>query len=341
MPTVSIVVPIYNAEKYINECILSVLAQSYIDWELLLADDGSADASLNICNTYATIDSRIRVFSKRNTGVSNTRNICIDNARGKYLIFLDADDYWIDKSMLETFVDFAENNNVDLLRGDYVTITENGRVLSPKYIRPYSLSHKVISPIDFVEEIIHGEYFTPLTLFRKDVIGDLRFNEQRAFLEDMEFYSRLMIKGCSCAYLPLSFYAYRKHSQSATSQISLRNVTDSFSMSEVFYHCSKKAQLDGLKDYYEYSSVMMYYWTIESLVQGDNIVFYKNNREVINLKGIQAKVAQIAKEYRHHRFPFMVYTSPQLAICIMRVRYLMLNYIARIKRICLQIIKHI
>lgn len=81
-PVVSIIVPVYNAEKFLNRCIDSVLAQSFTDWELLLIDDGSKDASGKICDEYVTKDSRIRVFHKKNGGVSSARNLGLDHVRG-------------------------------------------------------------------------------------------------------------------------------------------------------------------------------------------------------------------------------------------------------------------
>ena len=93
-PCVSIIVPIYNAENYIRRCIDSILNQEFTDFELILADDGSKDASGAICDEYAKKDPRIHVIHKKNTGVSDTRNLAIAQAKGTYLQFLDSDD-WI------------------------------------------------------------------------------------------------------------------------------------------------------------------------------------------------------------------------------------------------------
>lgn len=93
-PVVSIIVPVYQAEKTIRRCVNSVLAQKYTDFELLLADDGSTDDSGAICDRYAAGNPRVRVIHKVNTGVSDTRNRALDQARGTYLQFLDSDD-WI------------------------------------------------------------------------------------------------------------------------------------------------------------------------------------------------------------------------------------------------------
>ncbi|MBO5461462.1 MAG: glycosyltransferase family 2 protein, partial [Ruminococcus sp.] len=93
-PTVSIIVPVYNAEEYLRRCVDSILTQEYTDFELILVDDGSKDNSPSICDEYAKNDSRVHVIHKENTGVSDTRNLAISMACGTYLQFLDSDD-WI------------------------------------------------------------------------------------------------------------------------------------------------------------------------------------------------------------------------------------------------------
>lgn len=91
-PIISIIVPIYNVEQFLHCCIDSILAQTFTEWELLLIDDGSPDRSGEICDEYAAKDSRVRVFHKENGGVSNARNLGLDNARGEWVTFVDADD---------------------------------------------------------------------------------------------------------------------------------------------------------------------------------------------------------------------------------------------------------
>lgn len=101
MPKVSIIVPVYKVEKYLPHCVGSILSQTYIDWELLLIDDGSPDGSGRLCDEYASEDSRIRVFHKENGGVSSARNFGLENATGEWITFVDADD-WISPRTLET-----------------------------------------------------------------------------------------------------------------------------------------------------------------------------------------------------------------------------------------------
>lgn len=113
-PEISVIVPVYNTEKYLRRCVDSILAQTYTDFELLLIDDGSTDGSPAICDEYAALDPRVRVFHKPNGGVSSARNLGLDHARGQWITFVDSDDYvfscWLDNYNLE------EAKDVDLIQ---------------------------------------------------------------------------------------------------------------------------------------------------------------------------------------------------------------------------------
>lgn len=113
-PLISIIVPIYNVEKYLSRCINSVLSQTFPDFELLLIDDGSTDKSGYICDGYAQKDSRIKVFHIENGGVSAARNYGLDNARGEWIAFVDADD-WIDKNMYHEMYNKAISSHADIV----------------------------------------------------------------------------------------------------------------------------------------------------------------------------------------------------------------------------------
>ena len=106
-PTVSIIVPVYNAEKFLNRCVDSILGQEYRDFELILVDDGSRDMSGSICDAYAKTDERVVVIHKENSGVSDTRNQGIERAKGTYLQFVDSDD-WLTPDATKLMVRAAE-----------------------------------------------------------------------------------------------------------------------------------------------------------------------------------------------------------------------------------------
>ncbi len=113
-PKISVIVPVYKVEKYLHRCIDSILSQSFTDFELILVDDGSPDNSGKICDEYAQKDSRIRVFHKPNGGVSSARNLGLDNAIGKWIAFIDSDDY-VDKDYLYELYSLVEKYNGDFI----------------------------------------------------------------------------------------------------------------------------------------------------------------------------------------------------------------------------------
>ncbi len=118
MPDVSIIVPIYNTEKYLKRCINSILSQSFKDFELLLIDDGSTDGSLEIMKEYKEYDKRVRIFSNKNQGPALTRNFGIDMAKSNYLMFIDSDDY-IDQGYIADYFKAVSQSNVDIAIGGY------------------------------------------------------------------------------------------------------------------------------------------------------------------------------------------------------------------------------
>lgn len=112
--TISVIVPVYNSELFLDRCISSVLSQTFVDFEVLLINDGSTDSSVTICERYEKEDSRIRFFNRSNHGVSATRQFGIDHCRGKYCIQIDSDD-WIDNNCLELLYKKAIDTNSDIV----------------------------------------------------------------------------------------------------------------------------------------------------------------------------------------------------------------------------------
>jgi glycosyltransferase involved in cell wall biosynthesis len=212
---ISIIIPIYNTEKYILKCLNSVISQTYNNWEIILINDGSTDNTYELCKRYFLSDSRIYMINKNNTGVSDSRNRALDIAKGKYVIFLDSDDYWCDISILEKMIRLAEKYNLDIVRAGYKEVGEFDEILFvPDNSR--KISNKVVDSITFLEKILCGEYFLCLCLIKKERIGNIRFNIKRKYLEDVEFYLNILMNDLRCMFLPEIFYAYRKQSNSVT-----------------------------------------------------------------------------------------------------------------------------
>lgn len=209
-PKVSIIVPIYNVEQYLPYCIDSILAQSFTDFELLLIDDGSHDKSRKICDEYAEKDSRIRVFHKKNGGVSSARNIGLYNAQGEWIAFIDSDD-WVGENWLNGFV--SSDLSADLIiQGFYAKNWPYAKTTEEINI---SLKECLFKNEDIVECInylhnFHNVGFLWCRFFKKRIIDDfnIRFNESFPLREDQEFIFHYMTKIDSIKTLAISEYHY-------------------------------------------------------------------------------------------------------------------------------------
>ena len=131
---ISVIVPVYNVEKYLDRCVKSILSQSFSDFELLLVDDGSPDRCGEMCDEYAKGDSRIKAFHKRNGGLSDARNFGIEKALGEYLMFVDSDDY-IHEQMLETLHRLITENDADLAVCSAMDVFEGKEVTQVREIK--------------------------------------------------------------------------------------------------------------------------------------------------------------------------------------------------------------
>lgn len=182
---ISIIVPIYNAEKYLHRCIDSILAQSYTDFELLLINDGSPDGSGAICDSYAAKDSRVRIFHKENGGVSSARNFGIEQARGEWITFIDADD-WVSKDFLQYLVGAPM---ADFIIGGYVCISGNlFRRNNKRYIGD-GIVELINQERGYILRTVWGK------LFRSDLIRnkDIKFNENIRVGEDSIFVYQYLV----------------------------------------------------------------------------------------------------------------------------------------------------
>ena len=214
-PMVSIIVPIYNAEQYLRRCVDSILNQEYTDFELLLVNDGSTDASGDICEEYGDRDPRVIVIQKENTGVSDSRNRALDRARGKYLQFLDSDD-WITPDATRLFVRAAEEYGCDMVISDFYRVV--GERLSPKgdieeegvLTREEFAAHMMENPADFYYGVLWNK------LYRRDIVEEhnLRMDTDINWCEDFMFnleYIRYA-KVFYALHAPIYYYVKRKGS---------------------------------------------------------------------------------------------------------------------------------
>lgn len=212
---VTIIVPVYNAEKYLEKCIKSLINQTYNNLEIILIDDGSLDRSWNICNKFAKKDTRIKAYHKENGGVSSARNWGLSNSSGKYILFVDSDD-WLENNMIEILYREIEEQKVDVSICNFFCNDEKSQKINDK------TNNKIISDdrkekIKYLfEESLFGGYLWN-KLIRKSIIGDIVFDENVKICEDILFLYEIFKKeSVKIYYDSLNIlYHYRKSETSA------------------------------------------------------------------------------------------------------------------------------
>ena len=207
---ISVIVPIFNAEKYLHRCIKRILAQDYTDYELLLIDDGSTDNSGTICDEFAKYDKRVRVFHKKNGGVSSARNLGLDNSIGEYIMFVDSDDYML-PGMLEVMLSTLESKKADLV---VCGTTETGG----GYWRPIADVDYSINQLkeNFVS-LLHTELLSPPwnKIYKKEIIGSNRFCEDISFGEDLLFNIQYLEKCENISFIKESPFYHEKENENS------------------------------------------------------------------------------------------------------------------------------
>ena len=203
MPIISVVVPVYNAERYLHRCINSLLSQTFQDFEILLIDDGSQDGSGLICDEYALKDARIKVFHKNNGGVASARELGITNASGNYIIHTDSDD-WVERNYLEDLFNCSKESESDITICDYFIDINN----STKKIcqHPSDVTPNIVIK-DLLTGKLHGALWNKL--IKKECYKGVNFIHSMTYEEDLAVLIMILQNDYyKIAYLPNGLYHY-------------------------------------------------------------------------------------------------------------------------------------
>ena len=206
---ISVIVPVYKVEKYLPQCIESILCQSYKDFEVILVDDGSPDNSGALCDTYAKKDSRINVIHKENGGVSSARNAGLDSAKGDWICFVDSDD-WVEPDFLQELLNTVIASNSEVAVCGIV-----GEKRKPVRFLNWSSASVAL----FSQKGFGG--FSWQKIVKADLVnGDekIRYNVDYRYLEDSEFFLRVFKKCKRITWNNLPLYNYRENTESVTQQ---------------------------------------------------------------------------------------------------------------------------
>lgn len=226
---VSVIIPVYNVEQYLRECVDSVLAQTYENFELILVDDGSTDTSGELCDTYQKKDSRILVIHQENGGLSEARNAGLAKARGKYVYFLDSDDWFLPET-LEFLIGKAEGEGADVVFFDANSFEDGQpeKLIRQNYLRTFSYETNTgLEVLKRLQENREYHSAVPLLFIRKSLLDSTGLQFEPGILyEDMIFTYALFCQAERVAYINKAFYQRRYRSNSImTSKKTARNYT--------------------------------------------------------------------------------------------------------------------
>lgn len=216
IPSISVIVPVYNCQRFIRQCVESILKQTYTNIELILVDDGSKDQSSEICDQYARTESRVIVVHKKNGGVSSARNYGLEFARGRYVVFVDSDDY-VNPRYIEdysiAFQNESENFERTYILSDYIAFSEtNEQYKESMSFFQARIKNGGISAEQFKKLVFDFRIFPPYCkLFNRKVIEKyhIRFDTGLKSAEDFDFNMKYLAHMDSICYIPSANYNYR------------------------------------------------------------------------------------------------------------------------------------
>ena len=228
MPKYSFVIPVYQVEEYLDECVASILKQTYQDYEIILVDDGSKDKSGEMCDAYASEHENIRVIHQKNAGAAAARNNGLENTTGDYVIFLDSDDYWSDADGLRK-IDGIINEAVDVVAFASVNLNdETSTIQNDRYNYPPELNH--MNPRECLRYMVEHDLLN-MSAAKKVIRKEFMLKNGLQFKpgirsEDVEWGIRLSIHLPRYRYLNEKLYVYRHRKGSVTKTVGEKHLED-------------------------------------------------------------------------------------------------------------------
>ena len=250
----SIVIPVYNVENYIQECIESILKIDEKNMEIIVIDDGSKDQSINIVKTFD--DSRIRIIYQQNRGLSGARNTGLKSAKGKYIYFIDSDDFIQNQEAFIHMVEMAEKNELDCVIGNgyyYWDVSKKRKI----YYEDKKPKESIISNIeDYILDSLKNDYYQDmvwLNIYKKDTLiqNHMQFSEGH-YHEDVDWTMKFLLTAKKIGFFDADFYMYRQREGSITKNNSIEKMLklseDKIYMAQKLYELSKDLKDKELKN---------------------------------------------------------------------------------------------
>ena len=315
---ISIVIPVYNAEKYLEQCLNSIKNQTYKNFEVILVNDGSIDHSESICMDFVKVDTRFKYFTKVNGGASSARNFGLDNVTGNYITFIDADD-WVDENHLEVLINNIKDNNSDMAVSSIKKFDNSNNF----YFRVYSNEEKYLlnyNKFNRVEFLVilpklipaNNSYKVAVSkLFKKELVTDVRFDESIVYGEDLEFFFKIYNNINSISYIDEVTYVYRLHDERSSSKFGQLHMEQELAIYKKMY---EKIEELGLP-------TIHYYTTIRDLLEFRRD--YLENRVLFNeyLEFLEAKEKSVTYPKELISIIVPIYNvSPYLHLCLESIK---------------------
>jgi len=328
---ISIIVPVYNVEKYLRRCLDSILLQTFTDWECILVDDGSNDNSGSICDEYAAKDFRFKVFHTSNGGPSKARNIGLQKARGYWISFIDSDD-WIKDTFLQNLIEHS--TGVDIVFTSCTVVYKDEMLVPQTLDGSYSGDDYYSAIAELIKKNMVG--YTWMKLYKKDIIdkNQLRFDESITYMEDFLFTSQFLIKAHNLYSTQCHDYQYCLNENSISLGRQDADVTFKTSQKviESFYSLSSKTSNKDLADcYLGYKSKVAANYLYACFLQS-----YSFRRCLSNLKRnliSESDKAYLKKHHVYRNIYIDLFTSKHrfLSTIILKMLFLLKAIVDKVK----------
>lgn len=298
MSKISIIVPIYNVEKYLKECVESILTQSFKNFELILVDDGSPDNSGKMCDEFALTDNRIRVIHKENGGLSSARNAGLDIIKGEYVCFVDSDDF-IHKNMLKILNRLLTENNCEIAVGKFKKFKDNDIIdfdnESESFMQTIN-SEKLIELAITDNEVT---FSVCNKIFKSSLWDGIRFRE-KTYYEDEDLTYKIFDRAKNCVLCDKQLYYYRINNQGITNTLSPKII-------DQYY--TRKGMYEYIRDKYPNLANLCYaYWAVISL-----LIYYQykyaikmDMKQYLYLNKFDKKILRKAYKYKLSRKFYLI-----------------------------------
>ena len=285
---ISVIVPVYNVEKYLERCVKSIAAQTDKDLEILLIDDGSTDKSGKMCDDFQQTDSRIKAFHKQNGGLSDARNYGIEHSAGEFISFVDSDDY-IDEKMLETLHRLITENDADLAVCSAMDVFEGKEVTQVKEIKEFNLNK-----VESYKYMLRGDGIPSACnkLYKRQTVGNVRFPVGKLY-EDGFFTPQILKRVEKTAVTSKPMYYYFRRADSITTKPFRKGDLD---VIEAYDKCVKQVKelCPEALPYAEFRYRNAYFNVLDKMLMRDDCKEIPEYKQVV--KYLKKHTVQIVKD---------------------------------------------